>query len=73
MFKKKAEIDELPGDSTDIFQHDILDHYLDRPNEILRMVNIKLLINFVLQSFYHYIMLMLSKLKFLKMTLSQWF
>ena len=33
MFKKKAEIDELPGDSTDIFQHDMLDHYLDRPNE----------------------------------------
>ena len=33
IFKKKAEIDELPGDSTDIFQHNMLDRYLDRPNE----------------------------------------
>ena len=32
-FKKKAEIDELPGDSTDIFQRNMLDRYLDRQNE----------------------------------------
>ena len=33
IFKKKAGIDELPGDSTDIFQRNMLDRYLDRPNE----------------------------------------
>ena len=33
IFKKKAKIDELPDDSTDIFQRNILDRYLDRPNE----------------------------------------
>ena len=33
IFKKKAEIDELPGDSTDIFQRNMLDRYLDRQNE----------------------------------------
>ena len=30
IFKKKAEIDELPDDSTDIFQRNMLDRYLDR-------------------------------------------
>ena len=33
IFKKKAEIDELPDDSTDIFQRNMFDRYLDRPNE----------------------------------------
>ena len=33
IFKKRVEIDELPGDSTDIFQPNMLDRYLDRPNE----------------------------------------
>ena len=33
IFKKKAEIDELPGDSTVIFQRNMLSPYLHRPNE----------------------------------------
>ena len=33
IFKMKSEIDELPSDSTDIFQQNMLDRYLDRPNE----------------------------------------
>ena len=33
VFKKRAEIDELPGGSTDIFRCNMLDRYLDRPNE----------------------------------------
>ena len=33
IFKKRVEIDKLPGDSTDIFQPNMLDRYLDRPNE----------------------------------------
>ena len=33
IFKKKAEIYELPGDSSDIFQRNMLDHYLDRSNK----------------------------------------
>ena len=33
IFKKKDGIDELPRDSTDIFQRNMLDRYLDRPNE----------------------------------------
>ena len=33
IFKKKDEIDELPDDSTDIYQRNILDRYIDHPNE----------------------------------------
>lgn len=33
VFKKKVEIDELPVDSIDIFQGNLLDHYLDMPKE----------------------------------------
>ena len=33
IFKKKAEIDELAGDGTGNFQRNMLDRYLDRPNE----------------------------------------
>ena len=33
IFKKKDEIDELPDDSTDIFQCDMLDGYIDRPKK----------------------------------------
>ena len=33
IFKKKNEIDELPEDSTDIFQRNKLDRYIDRLNE----------------------------------------
>ena len=33
IFKKKDEIDELPNDSTDLFQRNMLDRYIDRPNE----------------------------------------
>ena len=33
IFKKKDEIDELPDDSTDIFQRNMLDRYIDRPNK----------------------------------------
>ena len=29
----KAETDELPDDSTDIFQRNMLDRCIDRPNE----------------------------------------
>ena len=33
IFKKKDKIDELLDDSTDIFQRNMLDRYIDRPNE----------------------------------------
>ena len=33
IFKKKDEIDELSNDSTDLFQRNMLDRYVDRPNE----------------------------------------
>ena len=48
-FKKKAEIDELPDDSTDIFQVIFLIAIWIPQTKMLRMVNIKILINFVLQ------------------------
>ena len=31
IFKKKGKIDELPDDSTDLFQRNMLDRYLDQP------------------------------------------
>ena len=33
IFKKKDEIDELPDDSTDLFQRNMLDRYIDRPSK----------------------------------------
>lgn len=33
IFKKEAEIDELPDNSTSILQCNLLHHYLDLPNE----------------------------------------
>ena len=33
IFKKKSGIEELPIDSTDLFQRNMLDRYLDRRNE----------------------------------------
>ena len=33
IFKKKDDIDELPDNSSDIFQRNILDRYIDRPYE----------------------------------------
>ena len=36
VFKKKCQIDELPEDSTDIFQRNMLDRYLDLPDESFR-------------------------------------
>ena len=36
MFRKKVEIDELTHDSTSIFQRNMLDYYLDRPNKTFK-------------------------------------
>ena len=36
IFKKEDEIGELPDDSTDIFQRNMLDRYLDRPNKFFK-------------------------------------
>ena len=33
IFKKKDEIDELPDDTTDILQLNMLDRYIDHQNE----------------------------------------
>ena len=52
IFKKKNEIDVLPDDSTDLFQIICLIVILIDQVKILKSVLIKLLINFVLQSFY---------------------
>lgn len=35
IFKKKADIDELPDDITDLLQRNMLDQYLDRPTRDL--------------------------------------
>ena len=36
IFKKKAQIDAIPSDNTDIFKRYMLDRYFDRPNEIFK-------------------------------------
>ena len=36
IFKKKGDIKVLPDDSTDLFQRNIFDRYLDCPNEIFK-------------------------------------
>ena len=33
IFQNKEEIDELPDDSTDIFQRNMLDRYIDQPDK----------------------------------------
>ena len=52
IFKKKNEIDVLPDDSTDLFQIICLIVILTDQVKILKLVLTKVLINFVLQSFY---------------------
>ena len=52
IFKKKNEIDVLPDDSTDLFQIICLIVTLTDQVKILKLVLIKSLINFVLQSFF---------------------
>ena len=32
MFRNKADIDELPEDSVDVFKQNMIDRYMDRPN-----------------------------------------
>ena len=32
IFENKTELDEFPEDSTDVFQRNMLDHYIDRPD-----------------------------------------
>ena len=43
VFKKGAEIDQLPGDSTDIFQCNMLDRYLDTTNKNLKNGDYKII------------------------------
>ena len=43
VFKKRAEIDQLPGDSTDIFQCNMLDRYLDTTNKNLKNGDYKII------------------------------
>ena len=42
IFKKEDEIGELPDDSADIFQRNMLDRYLDRPNKFFKGVLYKI-------------------------------
>ena len=54
MFRSQEEIAKLPDDSTDIFKRNMLDRYMDRPNEIfLKGKYAVLLMNYVMHSFYH--------------------
>ena len=32
IFRRKENLDDLPDDSTDVFQRNMLDRYLDRPD-----------------------------------------
>ena len=43
IFKKKDKIDDLPSDSTDIFQQNMLDRYVDRPDEQFQNGNFKVI------------------------------
>ena len=52
IFKKKAETDDLPDDSTDTFQRNMLDYYLI--TKVLNQVSNKSLINSALQICGHY-------------------
>ena len=50
MFKKKYEIDELADNNTDIFQHNMLERYIGRPNDHFK---IDLLCSAEFVSFYY--------------------
>ena len=36
MFRRKEDLEGVPGDGTDIFQRNMLDRYLDRPDATLK-------------------------------------
>ena len=46
LLKKKVKIDELPNDSTDIFQYNMLDCYLDQPDKIFKLRQYQLIDQF---------------------------
>ena len=43
VYKKKTDTDELPHDSTDLFQHNTLYCYLDQPNRDLKKAKYKII------------------------------
>ena len=56
IFKQKNEIDELPDDSTDFFQSNMLDRYLNRPSESLKNCSDKVIDKLCFEFLsYHYI------------------
>ena len=55
IFRRKNNLDELPDDSTDAFQRNMFDHYLDRLDGEFRMVYLQQMIHNVLQSFYPFV------------------
>ena len=57
IFQNKEEIDELPEDSNDIFQRNMLDRYIDQPDKISWVEDIVQLMPCVLQNFFHTIIL----------------
>ena len=51
MLKKKVKIDELPNDSTDIFQWYMLDCYLDHPDKTFKLGQYQIIDQFCFAQF----------------------
>ena len=51
LLKKKVKIDELPNDSTDIFQYNMLDCCLDQPDKIFKLRQYQIIDQFCFPEF----------------------
>ena len=56
IFEKEVKTEELPDYSVDRFQRNMLERYLDQLNKSFKSDKYEIIINFVLQNFYLYIM-----------------
>ena len=56
IFEKEVKTEELPDYSVDRFQRNMLERYLDQLNKSFKSDKYEIIISFVLQNFYLYIM-----------------
>ena len=56
IFKKEVKTEELPDDCVHRFQRNMLERYLDQLSKSFKSDKYKVIISFVLQNFYQYIM-----------------
>ena len=73
MFRSKGDLEGLPGDSTDVFQRNMLDRYLDKPDAIFKSGKFAYLDSICFAGFLSCYSVHSSQKKGLRMKISQLF